>query len=80
MGFYRFLKLWKNDITMSKREDKEINKKSILKNSSINIYGNYFFNINLINSNYFSIIPTNKREISRKYKIAFLRKIQKKLF
>ena len=80
MGFYRFLKLWKKDITMSKREDKEINKKSILKNSSINIYGNYFFNINLINSNYFSIIPTNKREISRKYKIAFLRKIQKKLF
>ena len=67
-------------ITMSKKEDKDINKKSKLKNSSINLYDNYYRNINLINSNYFSISPTNNGETSRKWQNCIPQKNSNEMF
>ena len=68
----------KNFTLQPKKDDKNQNSK--IQSSRVNLYDNYYHNINLINSNYFSISPTNNNETSRKWKNCVPQKNSNEIF
>ena len=69
------------NFTLSNNDDKKaIQKKENNLQKSLKVYDNYYRNINLINSNYFSINPTNPPETSRKWHNCVLQKSSTEVF
>ena len=83
-GYCTFTKEYGEKVFISQQKKdvkSKINNNSKLKNSRINLYDNYYRNVNLINTNYFSISPTNNNnETARKWQNCIPQKNTNEIF